>query len=120
MTLTASQRKRPAAVFHGQSTAHAPAPGADDFVCDLIAIVRARVPGMTEEQAAAVDAEARARWGGDSPYIAKRPGDGRSARNESIRRDHRRGAAVPLLMRRYNLSRVTIWRIVGEPAGDAA
>lgn len=107
-----------APLFHGQSTAHAPAID-DDFVCDVLALVQQMAVSVTAEQLAAIDAAARERWGGDRPYIAKRQGEGRSDRNAAIRRDFQRGESVPLLMRRYQLSRVTIWRVL-ELDGKAA
>lgn len=108
-----------APLFHGQSTAHAAPAIDDDFVCDVLALVRLLAAGVTAEQLAAIDAAARERWGGDRPYIAKRQGEGRSDRNAAIRRDFQRGESIPLLMRRYNLSRVTIWRVL-ELDGKAA
>lgn len=116
MTIETTTRKpasKPAAapMFHGQSTSQSPVVD-DDFVCDVLALLRQLANGITAEQAAALDAAVRERWGGDRPYIAKRPGEGRSDRNAAIRRDYQRGESIPLLMRRYQLSRVTIWRVL--------
>ena len=83
----------------------------DDFVADVVAVVRARVK-MNDEQAAAIMADVRERWGGDSPYIARRLGEVRSARNEAIRRDFQRGESATFLARRYNLSRQTIYNVL--------
>lgn len=113
MTITATRKKpattAPAPVFVGQSTSHAQ----DDFVCDVLALVRQVAAGLSDQQAAQIDAALRERWGGDRPYIAKRHGEGRSDRNAAIRRDFQRGESIPFLMRRYQLSRVTIWRVLG-------
>ncbi len=121
MTITAARKTTPrnaAPLFNGQSTAIQPAVE-DDFVCDVLALVQQIAGGITAEQAAQVDAALRERWGGDRPYIAKRHGEGRSDRNAAIRRDFQRGESVALLMRRYQLSRVTIWRVLGmEMAND--
>lgn len=83
----------------------------DDFVVDVLAIVSSVVT-VTPEQAAAAEAEVRARWGGDRPYIARRAGEGQSARNEQIRRDYLRGERLALLERRYALSQRRLWQII--------
>jgi hypothetical protein len=108
-------KAQPAApLFHGQSYHADP----DDFVCDVVVMVRQHLPAMPDEAAAAVDAALRERWGGDRPYIAKRHGEGRSDRNAAIRRDFQRGESVALLSRRYSLSRMSIYRVLGlECAG---
>jgi Mor family transcriptional regulator len=106
-----------APLFCGQSTAHSAPSPADDFVSDVMALVQQMAPGITPEQATAVDAALRDRWGGDRPYIAKRHGDGRSDRNAAMRRDHQRGESIALLCRRYQVSRVTVWRVLGLEAG---
>jgi len=103
-----------APLFNGQSSGSG---GGDDFVCDVLAMVRDLIPGFSADQAAAVDLALRERWGGDRPYIAKRHGEGRSDRNAAIRRDHQRGESVALLCRRYQVSRVTVWRVLGLNAG---
>lgn len=113
ITRTAPRRQPAAPLFAGQSTSHA-APLQDDFVCDLQDLMRAHVQGITDETLRALGGAIRERWGGDKPYIARRPGEGRSERNAAIQRDFRRGDTVPLLMRRYQLSRVTVWRILGR------
>ena len=109
-TATAADAAPP--LFVGQSH-QAPAGGEDDFVCDVVALLRSARSDLTDEQAARIDAALRERWGGDRPYIARRLGQGRSDRNEAIRRDHRRGVSIPVLCRRYEVSRVTVWRVVG-------
>lgn len=115
MTITAARKPRttpPGQLFAGQSTDH-PATTGDDIIDDILAEVAARLPAFTPTLRATVDAAVRDRWGGDKPYIAKRQGDGRSERNSAIRRDHRRGVSVAVLQRRYGLSRITLWRILG-------
>lgn len=84
----------------------------DDFVSDLIAVVRSRAK-LTDEQAAAIMADVRERWGGHSSYIARRPGEVRDVRNAAIRRDFQRGESVTFLSRRYSLSRQTIYNVLG-------
>lgn len=124
MTITAARKpttrsaQAAAPLFHGQSTAHQPAVD-DDFVCDVLALVQQIAGNVTPDQVAQVDAALRERWGGDRPYIAKRQGEGRSDRNAAIRRDFQRGESVALLVRRYNLSRVTIWRVLGMDGVEA-
>lgn len=117
MTITRTPKPaKSAPLFEGQSTA-APCP-CDDFVSDVLAIVQQVAASVTPEQAAKVDAALRERWGGDRPYIAKRRGEGRSDRNAAIRRDFQRGESIPFLMRRYSLSRVTIWRVLGVEVAE--
>ena len=124
MTIAAARKPQaaPAApLFTGQSTsqpaAHHASP--DDLVDDLLGIVAGLLPeAFTETLRAKADAIARERWGGDRPYIARRSGEGRSERNASVRRDHRHGASVPLLQRRYGLSRRQIHRLLSLSAED--
>lgn len=49
-------------------------------------------------------------WAGCEPYIGKANNHGE--RNRAIIRDFKKGERVPLLARRYNLSRVRVWQIV--------
>lgn len=116
MTITAARtpRTEPASLFTGQSTT---GPGVaeqhpDDFVCDVLAIVAALVPGLLPEQVSQADAAVRERWGGDRPYIAKRIGQGRSDRNAAIRRDYLHGESFDLLERRYGLCKRRLIQIV--------
>lgn len=106
-----SRRQSAAPLFVGQSaTDDSP----DDFVAYLIRVMV--TAGVKAEVAGTVGQQVTEEWGGDRPYIAKRLGEGRSERNEAIRRDFQRGESIPFLMRRYQLSRVTIWRILGLEA----
>lgn len=53
-------------------------------------------------------------WGGDRPYIG-READAvreRSRRDRAIIADHQAGERIPLLMRKYGLSRPRIYRIL--------
>lgn len=103
-------------LFTGQSTT---GPGmaepeyTDDFVADVVRVLSAVVPGLSEEQGRAASEAIRERWGGDRPYIARRLGEGRSERNVAIRRDHQRGESLALLERRYQLCRRQLLRIIG-------
>ena len=112
MTITKArpQPSTPAPLFAGQSS---DLPGnPDDFVECLLALLRRRLPALTAELAGELGAELRDQWGGDRPYIARRAGEGRSGRNESIRRDYQRGERLALLERRYNISQRHILRII--------
>lgn len=112
MTITKArpQPSTPAPLFAGQSS---DLPGnPDDFVECLLALLRRRLPALTAELAGELGAELRDQWGGDRPYIARRAGEGRSGRNEAIRRDYQRGERVPLLARRYSLTPQQIYKIL--------
>ena len=97
------QRDPPAMPWDGAS---------DDIVADILRRVMALSPAFTAALAARVDREVRDHWGNDRPYIARRSGDGSSARNEAIRRDYRNGERMGLLRRRYGLSRQRIHQII--------
>lgn len=53
-------------------------------------------------------------WGGDRPYIGREADAGRerSRRDRAIIADHHAGERIPLLMRKYGLSRSRIYRIL--------
>lgn len=88
-------------------------PTRDDIIDDMLSLVLTLAPGFTAALAAQADAQIRARWGGDRPYIAARRGAGSSARNAAIRRDYwQNGERIPLLERRYGLSKSRIWEIL--------
>lgn len=97
------------ALFDGQSY---PEPQGDDFVEHVLAVVASLVPGADRSVMAAADAALRERWGGDRPYIARRVGEGRSQRNDAIRRDYLAGERFELLERRYGLTRRRLMQIV--------
>lgn len=107
MTETKSKPQRsPRTLFDRQ-----PEAVPDDFVSDVLAVVASVAP-LAPEQVAAAEAEVRARWGGDRPYIARRVGEGRSERNDQIRRDYLRGERLALLERRYGVSQRHLMRII--------
>jgi Mor family transcriptional regulator len=97
-------------VFAGQSYDHEAYP--DDFVCDVLHLVCQMVPNITGKLAAQVDAALRERWGQSRPYIALRLGQGRSERNERIRRDYLAGERLELLERRYGITSRRILQII--------
>ena len=97
-------------VFAGQSYDNEAQ--SDDFVCDVLRLLRQLLPKITDELAAQADAALRERWGGDRPYIARRSGEGRSDRNDRIRRDYLAGERFELLERRYGLSQRQLIRVV--------
>jgi Mor family transcriptional regulator len=104
------QQKKQGEVFAGQSYDNEAQ--ADDFVCDVLRLMRQLLPKITDELAAQADAALRERWGGDRPYIARRSGEGRSDRNDRIRRDYLAGERFELLERRYGLSQRQLIRVV--------
>jgi Mor family transcriptional regulator len=125
MSITPSKksprRQADASLFTGQSSHREvlAQEHTDDFVVQVLDIVRKVVPGMTEDHCRAADQAIRAFGGGDRPYIARRLGDGRSERNAAIRRDHQRGESIPFLMRRYQISRMTVYRALGIGNGSS-
>lgn len=99
-------------LFVGQSTSGPGNP--DDFVEDVLAQIATIIPGFGGDAMARAGAAIRERWGGDRPYIARRAGEGRSARNQAIRRDYLAGERFELLERRYQLTRRRLLQIVKE------
>lgn len=91
-------------------------PDENDIVADMLRVVLSLAPAFSAELAARAEAEMRDRWGGDNVYISRRTGDGRSARNAAILRDHRNGERVPLLSRRYKLTERRILQILKSGA----
>jgi len=90
----------------------------DDIVSDILKRVVALAPNFSAELALRIDRDVREHWGGDRPYIARRAGEGTSARNDAIRRDHQAGERTGLLCRRYGLTPRQIQRILrqdGQP-----
>ena len=85
----------------------------NDIIDDILRRVISMAPGFSAALAKQVDKEARAQWGGDRPYISLRRGGGTSARNASIKRDYwQNGEHIPLLERRYSLSKTRLWEII--------
>ena len=58
------------------------------------------------------DQAIRAKWWGDRPYIARRPGEGSSERNQAIMRDYQRGERICYLANKYQISRKQVTRII--------
>lgn len=83
----------------------------NDLIDDILMRVIALTPGFSAAVAAQVASETRDRWGGDRVYI-QRKGDTLSSRNASIKRDHAAGERIPLLERRYGLSKARLWQII--------
>lgn len=94
-------------------TAQAPyVPDENDIVADILATVREIWPELPPDKIKQAEAQIRERWGGDRPYISRRPGAGRSERNEAIKREHRAGERIPFLARRYCLTERRIIQIL--------
>ena len=87
-------------------------PNENDIIDDILRRVIAMAPNFSAALAAQVDREARKQWGGDRPYISVRSGAGTSSRNAAIKRDYRAGEHIPLLERRYGLSKSRLWEII--------
>jgi Mor family transcriptional regulator len=86
----------------------------DDVVEYTLRCVLALAPGLSQALIEHADRQVREIWSGDRPYIAKRPGEGKSSRNASIKRDHQAGERLKLLARRYQLTERRILQIVAE------
>ena len=88
----------------------------DDIIADIMRRVAVVVTGKNANALLAqIEAEVRAEWGGDRPYIAKLGEDAvreRSTRNAAIVRDYQRGERVGLLARRYGISHARVSQIV--------
>lgn len=87
-------------------------PCENDIIDDILRRVIALAPGFNAALAAQVDKAAREQWGGDRVYIGLRRGAGVSTRNAAIKRDYLAGEHIPLLERRYKLSRARIWQVI--------
>lgn len=84
----------------------------NDIINDVLRRVIAMAPGFSAVLAAQIDREARAKWGGDRPYIGTRSANSHSARNAAIKRDYLAGEHFNLLERRYGLGRSRLWEII--------
>lgn len=114
MTHTTAKPTRAAAAT-APATQPVPTPAAsDDIVQDMLSVVMALAPEFTQALAERADAELRQRWGGDRPYIARRRGEGSSARNARIKADYLRGERISYLSRHYELSERRILQILKE------
>lgn len=87
-------------------------PNENDIIDDILRRVIAMAPGFSAALAVQIDKEARAKWGGDRPYIGIRSGAGTSSRNAAIKRDYLAGEHIPLLERRYGLGKSRLWEII--------
>ena len=72
---------------------------------DMRAELRAHIALHTSQQARRI-------FGGDRMYISRKVGEGHSARNAQIKRDYLAGEHIPLLERRYTLSKSRLWEII--------
>lgn len=67
---------------------------------------------LSEDERAALRAAIQAEFGGKRIYIA--PIENKDARNVRIHRDRNSGVSVPTLMRKYELSRPAIYKILKQ------
>lgn len=113
MSITAARKTHQAsAVFVGQSAHVAVVASEDDFVDDVMRVVLRMVPGATPEAVYLASAAIRERWGGGRPYIARRGAEGRSERNDAIRRDYVAGLKLATMEARYGLTQRRILQII--------
>lgn len=84
----------------------------DDVVEFTLRCVLAIAPGLNEAIAQAADRHVREMFGGSRAYIARKAGEGTSARNAAIRRDYLVGERINLLSRRYGVSERQVLRII--------
>jgi Mor family transcriptional regulator len=84
----------------------------NDIIEDIFAAVIAMAPQFKAELNKIKHAK-REQWAGDRPYIAHRAGDSNSPRNIAIKKDYWQGGErIPLLERRYGLSKARLWQII--------
>lgn len=107
MPKPATQRKPAPASFDANG---------NDIVGDMLAAVVQIWPDLEPEKLELARRQILDRWGGAKIYVGRKLGEGRNLRDEAIQRDYRNGERVPLLMRRYNLSRARIHAILSMPA----
>lgn len=83
---------------------------------DILEDLRVRLVdiGFEDPRIDKVVMEIRRDWAGERAYIGARYEVDKklSERNRAIIRDFKNGERVPLLVRRYNLSRQRIWAII--------
>ena len=84
----------------------------DDPLEYMMCCVLALAPGLSHEVAKAALQHAREQQGGRARWIASGADESRRRRNAAILRDHHAGERIPLLMRRYGLTRSQIHRIL--------
>lgn len=96
-----------------------------DFITDIKTrlIEQAAELGISRETAcllaASIDATAKD-YAGDRVYIGKGGDAAQRQRNHAILRDHRNGERVPLLMRRYGISKRRLYEIIQEARAASA
>lgn len=86
-----------------------------DIVLDVLHRIVARLGDVPANIPMEVEQEIRRDWGGDRPYIAKAGEVGkveRTRREAAIRDEHRRGAHVNALARKWGLSIRRVQQIV--------
>ena len=86
----------------------------DDVVEYTLRCVLALTPRLEKAVIEAAEKQVRDVFGGDRLYVARRPGEGTTQRNEEIRRLHRNGERVPYLERKFQLSARQIYRIIED------
>ncbi len=83
-----------------------------DVIDDIVERLSGALPAATRDLVTKVAKDAREAWGGDRVFISKRPGEGRSERNQAILRDYQRGERLAFLSRRYGLTERRILQII--------
>lgn len=83
-----------------------------DIIEDTLRVCLALAPGFSAALAKQIDAEVRARWAGDRPYIAAHAGEGRSTRNDAIIKSYIAGDHINFLARRHGLTPRRILQII--------
>lgn len=85
-------------------------------MADILEDLKTRLQdiGFVDPRIEIVISQIRSDWGGERPYIAvKVEADRRmSERNRKIIREFKDGESVPLLARRYGITRQRIWKII--------
>lgn len=80
-----------------------------DIIAEFIDLAVAA--GLPADKAGVIETTLRVKWGGDRHWVAKRM----VARvHAALLRDWRAGERIPLLMRKYGLSKTAVYRIVRE------
>lgn len=82
-----------------------------DIIADTLDIARKVIGNLPPEQWAEIERMARQRWGGEGAYVRKKATD-LSARDAAIRREYRQGK-VGEMMAKYQVSRSTVFRVIG-------
>jgi Mor family transcriptional regulator len=86
----------------------------DDVVEYTLRCVLALTPRLEKAVIEAAEKQVRDVFGGDRLYVARRPGESTSQRNEEIRRLHQNGERVSYLERKFKLSARQIYRIIED------